>query len=44
MNKKIQFKDLSFPLKTAVVISYIIAGFWGFSFIVGFIIGIGSVI
>ena len=36
---KIFFKDLSKPLKTAIVIAWFIGGFWLLSFLVGVIIG-----
>jgi len=37
--KKVHFKDLSGGLKTIVVISWIIAALYAFTFLVGFIIG-----
>ena len=36
---EIRFKDLSFPLKTAIVFTYFVMGIYLGFFIVGFIIG-----
>lgn len=37
--RKVHFRDLSGWLKTIIIISWIIAGLWTLSFLVGFIIG-----
>ena len=36
----IKFNELSLPLKTAVVFSYIVMGFYFLAFLVGFILGV----
>lgn len=42
MENKIKFRDLSGWLKLAVVLSYIVGGFYVFTFSVGFIMGLFS--
>jgi len=39
MEKNVKFKDLSWPLKTLVVIGWILVGLYATLFLVGFIIG-----
>lgn len=41
--KKIRFRDLSAPLRTAVAISYAIGGLWSLAFLIGLIEGIMGV-
>lgn len=39
---KIRFKELSIPIKIAVVFSYIMLGLYVFSFLIGFMLGVLS--
>jgi len=41
--EKIKFRDLSIPLKIAIISAYIVIGFYSLAFLVGVLIGMASV-
>ena len=38
-DEKIRFRNLSVPLKIAIIMSYVFVSFWGLFFIIAFMIG-----
>ena len=43
VNRKVKFKDLSWPIKVGVIGSWLLILAYGFAFMIGFILGIMGV-